>query len=87
MTYVPFGASADQPPALKDGTPDWMFNSLRDRFKAEFTKFVSTSGYLNQGYHEDRIDRLRKMELETQIGSFSQIAENRSVGAVFDMLT
>ncbi len=64
-----------------------MINSLRDRFKAEFTKYVRTSNYGGGGYYDTRVDRLRRMELETRIGNVSHIAENRSLAALFDMLT
>jgi hypothetical protein len=86
VNYVPFGAPDDQQPALVDGTPDWMVNSLRQRFTAEFRKFVRTDNY-GAGYHEDRVERMRKMELEARMRAFAQILEQRSPGAVFDNMT
>lgn len=86
MNYVPFGVPAEQPPALVDGTPEWMINSLRDRFKAEFVKFVRTGSY-GGGYHEDRVDRMRKMELEARLRPLAQLLEQRTAGFVFDQMS
>jgi hypothetical protein len=62
MTWVPFGLDADSHSALVDGTPEWMLNSLKERFDAAFRRFVPTDHY-GSGYHENRIDRMRRMEL------------------------
>lgn len=86
MTWTPFGASAEDHAALVDGTPEWMLNSLRQRSDAEFRKFIRTDGYGN-GYHENRLDRMRRMELETRMRAFAHVMESKGVNAVFAIMT
>jgi hypothetical protein len=86
VTYVPFGDPADQPPALVDGTPEWMLNSLRERFDAEFRK--SVRGYQHgPEYYEKRIERMQRMELETRMGRFADLLERESAHAVFKSMS
>jgi len=63
-----------------------MLSSLRDRFKSEFTEFVRLDSYRG-GYHKDRIERMRKMELDTRLGGLAKLLESKNSGAVFDAMT
>lgn len=82
MTWVPFGLDAESHAALVDGTPEWMLNSLKERFDAEFLKYIRTDNYGN-GYTEKRVDRMRRMELETRMRPFADVLDSRGIGTVW----
>lgn len=86
MTWSPFGVEPDQYPTLVDGVPEWMHGSFHEIFKSEFRRFVRTDHY-SDGYHVDRVDRLREFDLVSRGRPFADILEKRSPEAVFDAMT
>lgn len=86
MTWVPFGAAADVHATLTDGTPDWMLNSMEQVFLTEFRTYHRAS-YSGGGYHTDRLDRIRRMELATRMRPRAKLVESKSVSAMFLAMT
>lgn len=86
MTWKPFGASPTTHASLTDGTPDWMLPSLRDCFRSEFRQYIRPD-YGRAGYHRDRVDRLRRMELETRMRPLSDLFASKDIDAVFRAMT
>jgi len=83
MTWVPFGASPEAHATLVDGTPDWMLNSLQDRFDDEFRKASDYPG----GYRAPRVERMRRFELEARMRPLAQVGEAKNSSAVWNLLT
>jgi hypothetical protein len=86
MTWTPFGLEPEQHQTLVDGVPEWMMSSFRDRFKTEFTKFVRSDSY-GGGYHVDRVDRMREMDLASRGRPFADVLDKHSAGHVFSAMT
>jgi len=82
MSWIPFGAEADAHATLVDGTPDWMLNSLQERFDDEFSGPPSYSGY-----REPRVERMRRFELEARMRPLAQILASKTPSAVWNILS
>lgn len=83
MTWVPFGADAETHATLVDGTPDWMLNSLQERFDDEFRQAPDYAG----GYRAPRVERMRRFELEARMRPLAQVMESKNSSAVWRLLT
>lgn len=88
MTWLPFGVDADEHAVLVDGTPEWMLNSLREQFVAEFRRFIRSNRYPGRhGYYVGDPARWRRMELETRIGPYADVSDSEGMAEVFDIMT
>lgn len=86
MNWVPFGADPEDHATLVDGTPPWMEASLRVCFKSEFfreERFDSYGGTRSV----KRIDRMRKMELQTRIRPVADRFGEQGIDAVFTIMS
>lgn len=85
MNWIPFGVDTETHVALVDGTPHWMLNSLKERFVSEFQVYVPRD--YGQGYHENRVDRMRRMELEARLHPVADVLEHNGISRVWNSLT
>lgn len=81
MRWVPFHVDPEEHLRLVDGTLAWMISSLREWFVAEFTSEPSSNDH-----RALRMDRLRRMELETRICVADRVSKPCDLRRVFEGL-